>query len=298
VRKSNKIFLIAGRTGGPIIPLLAIFRNLEKIQQKEISELKSLIQELTENNLKVSLESDLNIQNSQSNLETKNSEISLKLPQNSLEKFEKLQKELNFKIANQFEGLTIGVKNGFETKLVIQENLAIEFLPEAKLEILSFRLNLRTWKDFWEFLTNFGKFLKVIMLLIWSFCLSFWFIFKHRPVAILSSGSFLAIPVVWSSSLVNFFNSFFHFFPKIKIITHGQDPLPGVASRLTFGFGHIKSCVFDYSRKFIQFKNAEIIPNPLNFGKFEPTKNEIINILQKNPKFSKFLKSSVSKIDK
>ena len=92
MRKSNKIFLIAGRTGGPIIPLLAIFRNLEKIQQKEISELKSLIQELTENNLKVSLESDLNIQNSQSNLETKNSEISLKLPQNSLEKFEKLQK--------------------------------------------------------------------------------------------------------------------------------------------------------------------------------------------------------------
>ena len=38
--KTRKIFLLAGRTGGPIIPLLAIFRNIEKIHKQEISNKK------------------------------------------------------------------------------------------------------------------------------------------------------------------------------------------------------------------------------------------------------------------
>ena len=294
MNKSNKIFLLAGRTGGPIIPLLAIFRNLEKIQQKEIWEHKTQLQK-AENNSKIAtqklnqhftkpnkIENQIETKTFQATNSDKKLIDEVKLNQKLIEN---LQKELKIKIENQFEAVIIGVKNGFERKLANQENLTIEFLPEAKLEILSFRPNLG---NFWEILRSFGKLLGTFLVLIWSFLQSFLLILKHRPIAVLSSGSFLAIPVIWMIFAVNSANKFFHFFPKIKIITHQQDPLPGVASRLTFGFGDLQSCVFDYSKKFPKFKNAEIIPNPIDFKKFEPTKDEISKALQ-NSQFAKIL---------
>ena len=294
MKKSNKIFLLAGRTGGPIIPLLAIFRSLEKIQQKEIWEHKTQLQK-AENNSKITtqklnqhftkpnkIENQIETKTFQVTNSDKNITNEAKLNQKIIES---LKNELKIKIENQFEAIIIGVKNGFERKLANQENLTIEFLPEAKLEILSFRPNL---SNFWEVLGSFGKLLGTFLVLIWSFFQSFLLILKHRPIAVLSSGSFLAIPIIWMIFVVNSVNKVFHFFPKIKIITHQQDPLPGVASRLTFGLGDLQSCVFDYSKKFPKFKNAQIIPNPIDFKKFELSKAEISTTL-KNSQFAKIL---------
>jgi UDP-N-acetylglucosamine:LPS N-acetylglucosamine transferase len=200
-KNTKTIFLLAGRTGGPIMPLLATFKGIlevEKSENQNISQIKN-------------------------------------------------------KTESQFEAVIIGVKNGFEEKLAKQENLKLELLPEAKLELLSFgfRFEKSNWKQnlsqIGEFLVGIGKFFLMIYLLLNSILGSFWLIWKYRPTAILSSGSFLAIPVLWSSHIWNFVNFKNIFGQKILIITHQQDPIPGLASKLTFNLGKLQTCVFDYS---------------------------------------------------
>lgn len=246
----STIFLLAGRTGGPIMPLLATFKGILEIEKLEKEKLKN-----TKN---------LKLQNLSNELE------------NSLVN-ENLDKK------SQFEAVIIGVKNGFEEKLAIRENLKLEFLPEAKLELLSFRPKfgkLTEWKQnlvqISEFLVGIWKFFGMVFLLLNSIFRSFWLICKYRPVAILSSGSFLAIPVLWVSWFWNLCN-FKNILGRILIITHQQDPIPGLSSKLTFELGMLQTCVFDYSKRWQKFQNATIIPNPIDFTKFENTTKTIKN---------------------
>lgn len=259
------IFLLAGRTGGPIMPLLATFRGILTIEKKN------------KNNHKVENKFD--------------------------------SKE----IESQFEAVIIGVKNGFEEKLAKQENLKLEFLPEAKLELLSFSFHFKSpknWKynlsQIGEFVAGVGKSVGMIFLLLASFVQSFWLIWKYKPTAILSSGSFLAIPVLWSAFLCNFFNFKNIFGKKILIITHQQDPIPGLASRLTFGLGLVQTCVFEYSKNWKKFQKAKIIPNPIDFSKFyqknpeNPENKELANFLNigLNPNLEMDLETDLEKENK
>lgn len=257
------------------MPLLATFRNLEKIQNQK--------------NLKKNDNQGLFFQNQ---IAVGHSDFNQKKPQilnkkTVLQKSNQTYNEVSkFPTSNltELEGVIIGVKGGFEEKLAARENLKLEFLPEAKLEILSFRPNLTTLAGFREFTNNLGATLRMILSLILSFVCSFWLIYKHHPVAILSSGSFLAIPVLWTATFFNWLNFREFFGPKIKIITHQQDPLPGLASRLTFGLGTYQSCVFEYSRQFDGFKKAQVIPNPVDLNKFDLMPIDIFNFLKiKNP---------------
>lgn len=258
-KKIKTIFLLAGRTGGPIMPLLATFRGIleiEKLENQNKEEIKS--KNLLENS------EQCNLAENCQNTELENSQNNLK--------------DKKFDQKSQFEGVIIGVKNGFEEKLATRENLKLEFLPEAKLELLSFTIRfekVENWQQnlsqISEFLLGIWKFIGMIFLLLVSFFRAFWLIWKYRPAAILSSGSFLAIPILWSTHLCNLVNFKNIFGQKILIITHQQDPIPGLASKLTFGLGVIQTCVFDYSKKWKKFQKATIIPNPLDFTKFENT---------------------------
>lgn len=250
MNSKSTIFLLAGRTGGPIMPLLATFKGILEIEKLEKEKLKN-----TKN---------LKLQNLSNELESS-------LVNENLDK------------KSQFEAVIIGVKNGFEEKLAIRENLKLEFLPEAKLELLSFRPKfgkLTEWKQnlaqISEFLVGIWKFFGMVFLLLNSIFRSFWLICKYRPVAILSSGSFLAIPVLWVSWFWNLCN-FKNILGRILIITHQQDPIPGLSSKLTFELGMLQTCVFDYSKRWQKFQNATIIPNPIDFTKFENTTKTIKN---------------------
>lgn len=207
----QNIFLLAGRTGGPLIPLLAISKSLP-----------------------------------------------------------------------EFNPIIIGVKNGFETKIAKQENLEIEYLPEAKLNILSFKK-----QKFAEILLGILDLIKTLFLLVFSFGKCIYLLLKYQPSGILSSGSFLAVPIIFAAVFLKKLGLI-----ETKIIIHQQDPLPGLANKLTIRLADLKSCVFEYTKiNFKNFKDCQIIPNPIDIQKFEAAKIENIE----NPKLKEFFQPPLIK---
>lgn len=184
----NKIILIGGKTGGPIIPLLAIAKNLE------------------------------------------NSEF-----------------------------IIYGVKGGFEDKISKDKNIPIKYFQVSKLNILTFKNNSVGEIIFLTFdtIVNLIRlFLNVILAIIE--------LLKTKPRMILSAGGFVGVPVIFSAFLLN----------KIKvlnclIIVHQQDPVVGLTNKIVERFSDLKTCVFEYSKKYSSFKDAKIIPNPIDGSLFE-----------------------------
>ena len=190
------IFLLAGRTGGPLIPLLALSKSLP-----------------------------------------------------------------------EFNPVIIGVKNGFETKLAQQQKFEIKYLPEAKLNLLSFKN-----QNLSQIILGILDLIKTLFLLGFSFCQCIYLLLKYKPKGVLSSGSFLAVPMIFAAAILKFFRLI-----STKIIIHQQDPLPGLANKLTIGFADLKSCVFEYTKiNFNKFKDCQIIPNPIDTQKFDQAKIESI----------------------
>lgn len=185
----HNIFLLAGRTGGPLLPVLAIAKNLENVKP-----------------------------------------------------------------------IIIGVKKGFEEEYAKQNNYDIQFLPQAKFSFLSFKKkNLSdVVNGAIDTTINAAKF-KL------AFLQSVFLLLKYKPKLILSTGSFLAVPVIFACQLTNFFK-----LTKTKIVIHQQDPLPGLANNLTVRFANLSTAVFEYTKlNFPKFKNAELIPNPIDFKSFD-----------------------------
>ena len=190
------IFLLAGRTGGPLIPLLALSKSLP-----------------------------------------------------------------------EFNPVIIGVKNSFETKLAQQQKFEIKYLPEAKLNLLSFKN-----QNLSQIILGILDLIKTLFLLGFSFCQCIYLLLKYKPKGVLSSGSFLAVPMIFAAAILKFFRLI-----STKIIIHQQDPLPGLANKLTIGFADLKSCVFEYTKiNFNKFKDCQIIPNPIDTQKFDQAKIESI----------------------
>lgn len=197
---TSKILLVGGRTGGPILPLIAIYHGLNKLQgEAQVQEVQAVI---------------------------------------------------------------VGIRGGYEEQVAREEHLPIEFLPEAKLRPIPREPNPIKWVLY--LLETFGTLIILMYSLLW--CL--WLLFKHRPKVILSAGSFLAVPVVYAAKIANWL-----LLHRIKIVVHQQDPVPGLANRLTIGLADLRSYVFDYTfEHYPLFVTAQKIPNPLNIDKFEPEK--------------------------
>jgi UDP-N-acetylglucosamine:LPS N-acetylglucosamine transferase len=157
------------------------------------------------------------------------------------------------------KSILIGVKNSYESKIANQQNLAIEFLPKAKLDLLSFK-NLSPV----EFVQGLSKSIWSVLLLIVSFVKCFLLLLKYKPALIYSTGSFLAVPVLWAAKFTNFLR-----FTKAKIVVHQQDATVGLANKLTANLADLKSCVFEYTRdNYTQFQKALLIPNPIIASKY------------------------------
>jgi UDP-N-acetylglucosamine--N-acetylmuramyl-(pentapeptide) pyrophosphoryl-undecaprenol N-acetylglucosamine transferase len=185
----QNIFLLGGRTGGPLLPLLAIAENLNEVQT-----------------------------------------------------------------------IILGIKGGFEDEVAKQNNYELEYLPETKFSFLSFKN-----KGFSQFTNGIVEVVSNSIKLIFAVLKSVYLLLKYKPKLILNAGSFLAVPVINATKLTNFLRV-----TNTKIVIHQQDPLPGLANNLTVKFGNLNTAVFKYTKtNFPKFKNVEIIPNPLNFEKFD-----------------------------
>lgn len=210
-RAMKNIFLIAGRTGGPLMPVLAIAKNL-----------------------------------------------------------------------NGYNPIIIGVRDGYEEKVVSKKKqIPIQFLPEVKLNLLSFK-NTSIVQFLLGLLETFGS----SLIFIFSLIKSAFYLFKYKPKAIISAGSFLAVPVIWASKITNLLK-----ITNTRIIIHQQDPTPGLANKLTIKSADIKTCTFEYTRdNFPKFEDCQVIPNPIDIEAYSQ-KNflEIAeNISKTNPKLFDF----------
>ena len=194
--KLSTVIILAGKTGGPLIPLLAIDKNLPR-----------------------------------------------------------------------HKAVLFGVRGGFETKIALSKNLPIYYLPEAKLHLLSFsKLNL------FELIIS-------LFLTIWSVfgftvscLLSLIYLLRLRPKMILSAGSFLAVPVLYTATFLNKLGLL-----KTQIVIHQQDPKPGIANRLTSRLANLGTASYQYTKdNYPQFHKFNLIPNPLDIERFALSKDKIL----------------------
>ena len=186
-----------------------------------------------------------------------------------------------------YNPIYIGVKNSFEQKICTQNNWKLEFLPEVKLSILSFKN-----QTFGEKIINLFLVFLDIFRLGFSFAKSLFLLLKYQPKLIVSTGSFLAVPIIFSVKITNFFG-----FTKCKILVHQQDPLPGLANRLTVGLADLSSCVFEYTKSnFKKFSKAFLTPNPIDQKKYNQIRQESLSKIQKvNPELYNFIQSKSTK---
>ncbi|MEM1312077.1 MAG: UDP-N-acetylglucosamine--N-acetylmuramyl-(pentapeptide) pyrophosphoryl-undecaprenol N-acetylglucosamine transferase [Patescibacteria group bacterium] len=209
----NKVYLIAGRTGGPFFPLPAVVKSLSNI-----------------------------------------------------------------------EPICIGVKNGFEETASHKRGWKIRYLPETRLTLLSFKTEKIS-----ETVKNYSDLFKNFILLAWSFLKCVYFLVLDKPKMIYSTGSFLAVPIIYAAEITNFFR-----LTTTKIIIHQQDPQPGLSNKLTVSKANLVSYVYNYTKlNYSKFKNAIQIPNPIEEEKYNKlsllTQDKLIE-QAKNLELQKFLK--------
>lgn len=157
------------------------------------------------------------------------------------------------------KNILIGVKNSYEQKIAQTQSLLIEYLPKVKLDLLSFK-NAK----FYDIIIDILKMVLNIFKFGYSIIKCIYLLLKYRPLMIYSTGSFLAVPMIWSSFLLNKLR-----LTQTKIIIHQQDASPGLANKLTSRFADILSCTFQFTKdNYPKFIDAELIPNPIIESKY------------------------------
>jgi UDP-N-acetylglucosamine--N-acetylmuramyl-(pentapeptide) pyrophosphoryl-undecaprenol N-acetylglucosamine transferase len=163
---------------------------------------------------------------------------------------------VNFPRANN---ILIGVKNSYEQKLAESQNLNIEYLPKVKLDLLSFK-NAKPL----EIIVDLIKLVLNIFKFGFSLCKCTFLILKFRPIMTYSTGSFLAVPMVWATVFCNKIK-----LTNTKIVIHQQDASPGLANRFTAKFADLLSCTFEFTKKnHPLFSQCQLIPNPIIESKY------------------------------
>ncbi|GAB4144271.1 MAG: hypothetical protein OHK0017_02620 [Patescibacteria group bacterium] len=195
INKSHErvVFLIGSRTGGPLIPLLAVKDDLET-------------------------------------------------------KF------------NNLKFVIVGVKGGFEDKVSITENIPVLHLPEVKNQLTPDGLkglSKAVYKIKSKILIGLG--------LIYSLCLSTYYLIKYRPSLILSTSNFLSVPIIWAAGCLNFLK--FWDKQKINIAVHQLDPV-NTTVKLIKPFANLLSAGFPSVVASLD-SEAKLIPNPVRYNVFK-----------------------------
>jgi UDP-N-acetylglucosamine--N-acetylmuramyl-(pentapeptide) pyrophosphoryl-undecaprenol N-acetylglucosamine transferase len=181
----------------------------------------------------------------------------------------------------EYQPIIVGIKNGFEDRVAEFNNYPIYYLPQTRLRVLSFKREKLS-----ETLYNYLDLIPNIAKLLWSICKSIYLLIRFRPLALYTTGSFLAVPLAIACRITNFLH-----LTQTKIIVHQQDPLPGFSNNVIAPWAHLLSCVFEYTREtFPKYKDATITPNPIQekvYAKF--TREEKLILSEKQPALSTFV---------
>lgn len=177
--------------------------------------------------------------------------------------------------------IIIGVRGGFEEKAAYQNKLDFRSLPQVKLSILSFKK-----QKLGELIKNWLSFIISGVYMLYSFFKSVYLILALRPVMIVTTGSFLNGPVLLAHKLLSLCK-----LSKALVVVHQQDPMPGLANRFASKLSDHLSCVFTYTKEhYPQFKNAEVIPNPMLTTEYSYDTTTAISKLQHfNPELAEFV---------
>ncbi len=168
----------------------------------------------------------------------------------------------------EFTPIIIGVKGGFEEKYSISQSIEFHSLPEAKLTLASFS-NLSFMETIGELFAAFWMIVK----LSWSILKSIYYLVKFKPKAILTSGSFLGVPMVIACKFTNLLR-----LTNTKTIIHQQDAKPSLSNKLVARFADKITAYFPETSKLLGPK-CTVTANPINFDKFSDLsiRNELIN---------------------
>ena len=164
-------------------------------------------------------------------------------------------------VLDNFNPIIIGVKNSFEERICVAEQLELVYLPEAKLNILSFKnSSVRDQiKGFLDLIWNLFK-------LSFSLWVSIVQILRYQPKLIYSTGSFLAVPLFLAAKVLNILR-----LTSVRLVVHQQDPLVGLSNRICVKLADLQSCIFDYTKhNFSEFQDSYLIQNPILESKFAP----------------------------
>ncbi len=175
---------------------------------------------------------------------------------------------------SEAQSIYIGVKGGFEDKMAKRHEKKIVFLPQAKFDLLSFR----RFDNLQEFLIYIPVSLINLFWLAFSFLKCFYLNLRYKPKLIVSTGSFLAVPVIYTNLITNKLK-----LTKTKIVVHQQDPLPGMSNKLVAKHSNFTSVVFPYTKEnYTVFQKSSVIPNPIEKEKYDFSKDEALKYLKKN----------------
>jgi UDP-N-acetylglucosamine--N-acetylmuramyl-(pentapeptide) pyrophosphoryl-undecaprenol N-acetylglucosamine transferase len=148
-----------------------------------------------------------------------------------------------------FEYLWLGTRRGPEKTMLAKEQIAFKPIIATKL------------RRYFSLKTLFAP-----LFFACAFIQSFFIILKFRPAWILTSGSFVSVPVVWAGWLLG-----------TKILVHQQDVMPGLANKLMAPFAKVITVTFkksleDYGKK------ARWVGNPIRVRKLIAADKSIFNL--------------------
>jgi UDP-N-acetylglucosamine--N-acetylmuramyl-(pentapeptide) pyrophosphoryl-undecaprenol N-acetylglucosamine transferase len=120
---------------------------------------------------------------------------------------------------NRADFLFLGTERGPERGMAEKAGLEFKWIYSGKLR------RYFSWRNF----------IDPIFILI-GFFQSFFILLNWRPDLIISAGSFLAVPIVWTAWIL-----------RVPVIIHQQDICPGLANRLSQPFARIITVAFEKS---------------------------------------------------
>ena len=170
--------------------------------------------------------------------------------------------------------IVIEVPGGYGDTLGRHKGLKVLHLPQTKLSSLSFGLSLAALIEVPI------QFLR----LLYATCLSMYYLLKFKPIGVLGAGGFTTVPMAIALRILRLIGL------PTKLVVHQQDPLIGLANKISLRLADKGTYVWDCSSSISYTKKLRKIPNPIEFEKFNP---EVISRLaNKFPELNSFITSS------
>jgi len=165
-----------------------------------------------------------------------------------------IYEELKTRDAN-LEVLWLGTKNGPEKKFLAKYNIPFKIVTAAKL---------RRYLSGWNLLAPFSFWIGVIH--------AYFLLRKFKPDIVLTAGSFVAVPVIFSAWLL-----------KIPRFVHQQDLASGLANKLMAKWATVITVTFKDSLGLFDPQKTQLTGNPVRQEVLLGSKDKALQFFQLNP---------------